>query len=132
MIAGNMMTLIYKLIKFCVVGFSGMIIDFGITWICKEKLRINKYVSNSIGFILAASSNYIWNRLWTFESKDSGITKEYASFLIVSTIGLALNNLCLYLFTDKLKINFYISKVMAIAIVTLWNFFMNYYFTFNV
>ncbi len=124
-------TIIYKLIKFCVVGFSGMVIDFSVTWLCKEKLRINKYISNSLGFILAATNNYIWNRLWTFKSYTENIPKEYTSFLIVSVIGLALNNLFLYLFTDKLKINFYISKVMAIALVTLWNFFMNYFFTFD-
>lgn len=124
-------TIIYKLIKFCVVGFSGMVIDFSVTWLCKEKLRINKYISNSLGFILAATNNYIWNRLWTFKSHTENIPKEYTSFLIVSVIGLALNNLFLYLFTDKLKINFYISKVMAIALVTLWNFFMNYFFTFD-
>ena len=40
-----------------------MIVDFGMTWLCKEKLRWNKYLSNSIGFVLAATNNYIWNRL---------------------------------------------------------------------
>ncbi|MCL1932749.1 MAG: GtrA family protein, partial [Candidatus Azobacteroides sp.] len=55
-----------KLLKFCVVGFSGMIIDFGTTWFLKEKIKINKYIANSCGFILAASSNYFWNRIWTF------------------------------------------------------------------
>ncbi len=108
-----------------------MIVDFGTTWLCKEKLGINKYISNSVGFILAASNNYIWNRLWTFESKTENIPTEYISFLIVSIIGLALNNMFLWIFTDKLNINFYISKVLAIGLITLWNFFMNYFFTFH-
>ena len=46
-----------QFIKFCVVGFTGMVVDFGITFLCKEKLRLNKYISNSLGFVTAASSN---------------------------------------------------------------------------
>ena len=37
--------LISKFIKFGVVGCSGMIIDVGTTYLCKEKLRLNKYLS---------------------------------------------------------------------------------------
>ena len=47
---------ILKFLKFGVVGFSGVFVDFGITWLCKEKIRLNKYLSNAIGFICAATS----------------------------------------------------------------------------
>lgn len=124
-------TLILKLIKFCVVGFSGMIVDFGLTWLCKEKLKFNKYISNSIGFIVAATNNYIWNRLWTFGSVSQEISREYLSFILISAVGLLLNNLFIYLFNDRLKWNFYLSKVFAIGLVTLWNFFLNYFVTFG-
>ena len=120
-----------KFIKFCVVGFSGMIIDFGATWLLKEKVKINKYLANSCGFVLAASSNYILNRIWTFESQNSKIATEYFSFFAISLVGLGLNNLFLWILSDKLKLNFYLSKLIATAIVTLWNFGMNFFFTFS-
>lgn len=123
--------ILLKLVKFCVVGFSGMIVDFGVTWLCKEKLRWNKYLSNSLGFILAASNNYLWNRLWTFSSVDSNITRQWGGFLLISAIGLGLNNLIIYLLHGKLHLNFYLSKIIAIVCVTLWNFSMNYLFTFS-
>ena len=123
--------LLLKFIKFCVVGFSGMIIDFSTTWLLKERVRINRYIANSIGFILAATSNYIWNRFWTFKSVNSQIATEYFSFILISVAGLVINNLLLYFFSDKLKINFYLSKLIAIGIVTLWNFILNYLITFN-
>ena len=63
-------TIFLKFLKFGIVGFSGVIVDFGITYFCKEKLRIQKFVSNAIGFCVAASSNYILNRLWTFQSTN--------------------------------------------------------------
>ncbi|MCJ7449856.1 MAG: GtrA family protein [Bacteroidales bacterium] len=123
--------ILVKFLKFCLIGLSGMLIDFGITWILKEKVRINKYIANSTGFILAATSNYIWNRLWTFQSEDPGIVTEYLSFILISVAGLALNNFVIYLLADKLKINFYISKLIATGVVTLWNFTLNFLITFR-
>ncbi|MDR1886557.1 MAG: GtrA family protein [Prevotellaceae bacterium] len=125
------MPFVLKFLKFCAVGFSGMVIDFGTTWLLKEKLRVNKYVANSCGFILAASSNYMLNRIWTFESHRAQIVTEYFSFVGFAVFGLALNNLIVYIFSDKLKWNFYLAKVFAIGIVTLWNFGMNFLFTFK-
>lgn len=122
--------LILKFLKFCVVGFSGMVVDFGFTWLCKEKFKWNKYVSNSIGFVLAATNNYIWNRWWTFQSDNANIPIEYGKFLVISVIGLGLNNLVVYLLHEKLKLNFYFAKLIAIGVVTIWNFVMNYRFTF--
>lgn len=123
-------TLILKFLKFSVVGFSGTAVDFGITWLCKEKLGLNKYLSNSLGFILAATNNYIWNRVWTFQSTNSNISAEYGKFFLVSLAGLGINNLIIYLLHGKLNLNFYLSKVFAIGVVMFWNFTMNYFFTF--
>lgn len=123
--------LILKLIKFCVVGFSGMFVDFGTTWVLKEKVKANKYLSNSTGFVLAATSNYFLNRIWTFHSHNQQIATEYFSFIGISLIGLGLNNLIIYILTDKFKLNFYLSKLFAVGVVTIWNFFMNYLITFK-
>jgi putative flippase GtrA len=123
--------LLLKFIKFCVVGFSGMGVDFGTTWILKEKVRINKYIANSTGFILAATSNYVWNRVWTFQSENKQIFREYSLFILISVAGLGINNFIIFLLNDKMKINFYISKLFAIGVVTLWNFLMNYLITFR-
>lgn len=123
--------LIYKFIKFCVVGFSGVFVDFGITWFLKEKVKLNKYVANSTGFVLAATSNYFFNRLWTFHSQNTHIATEYFSFFSISIAGLGINNLIIFILTDKLKLNFYLAKLIAVGVVTIWNFVMNYLFTFK-
>jgi putative flippase GtrA len=123
--------IIIKFLKFCAVGFSGMLIDFGTTWFLKEKVRINKYIANSTGFILAATSNYIWNRVWTFQSENDQIAVEYLSFILISVAGLGINNFVIFLLNDKLKINFYLSKLIAIGVVTIWNFLMNFIITFR-
>jgi len=122
---------ILKFLKFGAVGFSGVFVDFGVTYLFKEIIKINKYVSNAIGFICAATSNYILNRIWTFQSENADVATEYGKFMLVSAIGLGINSLTLYILTDKLKWNFYLSKIFAIGMATLWNFFANLLFTFR-
>lgn len=122
---------IYKFLKFCVVGFSGVFIDFGITFLCKEKVRLNKYLSNTAGFVTAATSNYILNRIWTFQSSNEQVATEYGTFMLVSVIGLGINSLVLYLLNEKMRWNFYVSKIFAIGVTTIWNFLANMVFTFR-
>ncbi len=126
------MPFLLKFIKYCVVGFSGLLVDFGVTWICKERFKLNKYLSNSLGFTIAASSNYYLNRIWTFASVSERIAREFVLFFSISMIGLVLNNFFLFLFHEKMKLNFYFSKILAIGVVTVWNFIANYYVTFKV
>jgi putative flippase GtrA len=121
-----------KLIKFGLVGFSGVIIDFGTTYLLKEKLSANKYLANSIGFCLAASSNFFLNRMWTFQSTDPKVIQQYILFIVISVIGLTINNYIIHLLSERLKISkFYFAKLAATILVTLWNFLMNFFFTFS-
>lgn len=122
--------LLFKFLKFSVVGFSGTIVDFGITYICKERIRINKYLANSAGFIMAASWNYALNRVWTFRSNDPAYIIQYSKFMVIAVIGLLINNTIVYVLNDKKNLNFYFAKLIAVFIVVIWNFVANYRFTF--
>ncbi len=122
---------IFKFLKFSVVGASGTLIDFGLTYWCKEKLGLHKYIANSIGFGVAASSNYILNRIWTFSNHDPAIVTQYGKFFIVSVIGLLISNGIIHLLNDRLNLNFYFAKFCGIGVVVVWNFFANYLYTFN-
>jgi putative flippase GtrA len=121
----------WKIIRFGLTGTVGVIIDFGITWLCREKLKWNKYIANSTGFILAATNNYILNRIWTFQSANPNWQTEFGKFLAFSLAGLALNNFIVYILNGRLKLNFYLSKLIATLLVFAWNFTMNYYFNFK-
>ena len=119
-----------KFLKFGVVGFSGVFVNFGVTWLFKEILKLNKYVSNIIGFIVAATTNYLLNRWWTFQSTNPQVGTEYAKYFLISLVGLGIDTLTVYVLNGKLKWNFYLSKVFAVGASTLWNFFGNLLFTF--
>ena len=120
-----------KFLKFGAVGLSGVFVDFGVTYLCKEKLKIQKYIANAIGFCTAATTNYILNRVWTFGSHNPEGAMEFMKFFGVSLVGLGINTFILWFLTSKLKWNFYFSKLCAIGVVTIWNFIINYLFTFS-
>ncbi|WP_299756383.1 GtrA family protein [uncultured Pontibacter sp.] len=124
-------SLFYKFFKFGVVGFTGLLLDFGATFLTKEVLRWNKYVANSLGFLLASASNFYLNRVWTFHSADPEIGWQFSKFLAAAVVGLLLNNLIIYLLTDRAKLNFYVSKFIAVVLVFFWNFSINYLYTFT-
>ena len=87
-------------------------------------------MANALGFTVAATSNYIFNRVWTFQSHNPQVTLEFTRFFIVSLIGLGLTTFIVYAMNGKLKVNFYISKLVAMTFVTAWNFLINAYYTF--
>ncbi len=122
---------LFKFLKFGAVGMSGMAVDFGVTYLFKEKVKINKYAANTFGFFSAASSNFILNRLWTFQSDDPAVGFQYLKFLTVSVVGVLISNAMIYMLHERLKWNFYFAKLVSIGFVLFWNFFASYFFTFT-
>lgn len=122
--------LIGKILRFVVVGLAGAAIDFGSTYLCKEILKINKFVSNAIGFTLAATFCFFLNKYWTYQSQSPLAWSEYLLFIAVSLIGLGINTGVLYLLNEKGKMNFYLGKCFAIALASVWNFTANLLITF--
>jgi len=120
-----------KFLKFGVVGLSGVVVDFFVTWLCKEKLGVNKYVANAIGFSLAVINNFLLNRYWTFKDNIQPATEQFLKFALIALVGLAINSFLLFVILKFIKINFYITKLLVIGLVFFWNFFMNYLFTFH-
>lgn len=126
-----MSELLVKFLKFGIVGALGVVVDFGVTWVLKEQLRLNKYIANSAGFACAVVSNYFLNRFWTFHSADPHVGVQFAKFTVVALIGLGMNNAIIYYLTEKRKVKFYTAKLVATGVVMLWNFGANYLFTFK-
>lgn len=125
------MEYLVKITKFGLVGLTGMCVDFFITWLLKEKAKLNKYVANSIGFTCAVINNFFLNLQWTFQAGGQNTHIYFIKFFSIALIGLALNNFFIYLFSHRLQLNFYVSKAIAVALVFIWNFMANNHFNFS-
>ena len=128
--------LFWKFVKFGVVGASGMVVHFGVLFLMREVVGLNDFVANTIGFVAAATSNYFLNRIWTFRSKEKQVGVEYLKFILVSVVGLGVNNGSLWLMRSLLPDwsadwRFYLLWAVAVGVTTLWNFFGNLLFTFR-
>ena len=117
--------------KFSIAGLSGVIINFITTYILKEKLKINQYISNSCGITTALTINFILNKYWTFQTPQENIVTEIYQYIIIMILSVVMNHLTVYTFTSKLKVNFYVSKVLAVLLVFFWNITMHTIYTFN-
>ena len=116
---------------FLIVGLSGLLLDFSFTFICKEKVLLNKYLSNSIGFLISTISNYFLNRHFTFQSNNPDIVIEFYWYIGISIIALIIYNGIVWLGINKWKTNFYIAKLIGRIVFTFWNFFGHFFITFH-
>jgi putative flippase GtrA len=122
---------IFRILKFGTVGFFCFFIDFGLTYVFKEKLKFNKFAANTIGFLTSAVVNFTLNRMWTFESDSHDIEMQFIKFISIASFALILNSVIIYLLNVKIRFNFYISKLMAVFFVMFYNYSMNVLFTFT-
>lgn len=123
--------LIEKITRFGAAGSVGFVIDFSSTWLLKEKICLNKYIATSAGFCAAVINNFLLNYFWTFHAHNN-LAGSLTVFFMIAVTGLALHNLLIYWFTRLYSFNFYVARLIAVAIIFVWNFTMNYFFNFRI
>lgn len=118
-----MIKLLKQLFGFGIVGIICFIIDYGLMIILTEVVGLTYLVSCALSFIISTIVNYILSMRYVFESKENvNKTVEFILFGIMSTIGLGLTELLMFLAVDKLNIYYMISKIVVTGIVMIYNF----------
>ena len=122
---------IKRFIRFGIVGFSGVFVDLGVFYVLRKILELGLTRSAILSAEVAIINNFLWNDLWTFGDISSlqrgwrKRIKRLLKFNVVCLSGLILNVLLVNLLFNVLGINEYLAKLMAIAAITLWNFWFN-------
>ena len=118
-----MKRLIAQIMKFGVVGVIAFVIDYGLLIFLTEVFGIDYLVSATISFTVSVIFNYLASMRYVFAHKQ-GLSRrrEFAIFVVLSVIGLAINNVCLWLGVDMFGVDYRISKIVVTAIVMVWNF----------
>lgn len=120
-----------QFVKFSIVGISGMVVDWLFYFVATRIFHLFYLIAKIISFIFAATNNYVWNRIWTFRSKQKKITTEFYKFFFVSTLGLGFNALIMYFLVGVLKLNDLLGWLLATLVVLFWNFAANKIWVFN-
>jgi putative flippase GtrA len=112
-----------QILKFGVVGGIAFVIDYVTLIVCKEIFNINVLLSAAIAFTVSVIFNYILSIKWVFDvNKEKDSRKNFIIFIVFSIIGLGLTELIMWFGTDVIKINYLIVKIIATAIVMVFNF----------
>lgn len=118
-----MKKLILQMVKFCAVGFLCFLIDYGIMLLLTEVAGVNYLISCSISFSVSVIVNYLLSMHFVFAAKANMKKRtQFVIFVILSVIGLGLNQLFMWLFVDLVHIPYQIAKLAVTAIVMLFNF----------
>lgn len=116
-----MKKLINQILKFGVVGGIAFVIDYGILFLLAKVIGLNELISAAISFIVSLTFNYFLSTKWVFDAKKQ-TPKEVIIFVLLSVVGLGINEVLIYLGTKKLGIDVMIVKLFATAIVMVYNF----------
>jgi dolichol-phosphate mannosyltransferase len=120
---------IRNIIKFGIVGISGIIVNTGVLYILSEYFGIFYLISSLVAIELSIINNFIWNDFWTFghekDQKISMVTTRFLSYHIVSIGGIVINVGVLVFLTEVLGIYYLISNLLGIFIAFSWNFLVN-------
>ena len=118
-----MKKLILQMVKFGAVGFLCFFIDYGIMLLLTELAGVNYLISCCISFSVSVIVNYLLSMHFVFTAKANMKKRtQFVIFVILSVIGLGLNQLFMWLFVDLVHIPYQIAKLAVTAIVMLFNF----------
>ncbi|WP_414468386.1 GtrA family protein [Methanobacterium sp. ACI-7] len=109
--------------RYIFVGGAAFIVDFASLYIFTDIFGIYYLISAVIAFILGLIANYVLSISWVFNNRTLDNKKsEFAVFAGIGIIGVILNALFIWIFTEYVLGNPYYSKIITAAIILFWNF----------
>jgi dolichol-phosphate mannosyltransferase len=124
---------VQRFLRFGLVGLSGVFVDMLILYLLSDPTTLALPLTRSkiMAGEIAIFNNFLWNDAWTFADvsmQQQGWKprlKRFLKFNVVCLAGLLLNVVILNLVFNFLIPNRYIANFIAIAIATIWNFWVN-------
>lgn len=128
-----------RYLRFGVVGASGVVVDMAALFLLADSkmLGINLSLSKALAAEVAIVNNFIWNELWTFgdisttQNNWKNRLGRFAKFNLICLAGIFLSVLLLNIQMRWTVLNVYLCNLIAIVIVSFWNFGMNLKFGWN-
>jgi putative flippase GtrA len=82
--------LLAQFLRFAIVGTAGFIVDTATVYGLRHPLGL--YGAGMVAYIIAASSNWALNRIWTFRGQGAQAAhRQWAMFMVTNLVGFVLN-----------------------------------------
>ena len=118
--------LVRQFCRYFVTGGLAFVVDFGLFALALYVLGIHYLVANLLGLVGGTTVNYILSFGWVFSSQKRRMEKhkviETTIFVSIGLLGMLFNEGLMYVFVDMLNLQEMFAKIIAAAIVLIWNF----------
>jgi putative flippase GtrA len=108
--------------RFCVVGASGYAVNLAVYATVVDEIGFA--AAAAVSFAVAASNNYVWNRLWTFGARRERVASQGTRAVGVSMLSLGANQICLLALVAA-GVEHLAAQAVAILLVTPFSFVAN-------
>jgi putative flippase GtrA len=112
-----------QFVRFCAVGASGYAVNLAV-YAALLAAGVHYLAAAAISFLVAAGSNYVWNRVWTFGTYGAPLLGQGARALLVSGLSLGANQLFLVALVGA-GAGHLAGQAVAIVVVTPFSFTAN-------
>jgi putative flippase GtrA len=119
-----------ELLKFSIVGASGYVVNLAVYVALLEGAGLHYLPAAVCSFVVAVTSNYFWNRQWTFRHRRGHVYYQGVRFLVVSLAALGLNLLILRGLV-ALGVGKIVAQAVAIVLVMPFSFSANKLWSFR-
>jgi putative flippase GtrA len=119
-----------QLLKFGLVGASGYLINLGVFALLVGNLGIHHLIAAVGAFSVAVTSNFLWNRHWTFGPGNGPAHFQAARFFAVSIASLGVNLVVLEALVASGSVGELTAQAIAVAVAMPFNFLGNKLWTF--
>ncbi|WP_431678925.1 GtrA family protein [Kitasatospora sp. KL5] len=116
-----------EVIKFGLVGLSGVAVNFVVFWICINGLGLASLRSNVAATLVAITTNYLGYRYWLYKDRDAASRKrEITLFLLFSGAGMLIETgvlgFSVYVLGLTTHVEQLVAKVAGLAVGTVFRF----------
>jgi putative flippase GtrA len=119
-----------ELLKFGLVGCSGYVINLGVFAVLAGNAGLHHSLAAIGAFCVAVTSNFLWNRHWTFDAGDDAAAFQAVRFLVVSLAALVVNLAVLEALVASAAFGSLVAQAIAVAVAMPFNFVGNKLWTF--
>jgi len=113
---------IREMFRFAISGGVCILVEYGCLIVLKEAFQVHYLVAAGAGFLLSVAFNYLLCVRWVFTDTRSAGRKAQVLFLITSLVGLAINQLLMWMLVDGLALYYIFAKMISSAVVMIWNY----------
>ena len=115
-----------EILRFLIAGGGCLLFELGLLYVMTEAGLYYMY-SAGIAFTASVLVNYLLCRRWVFKGAGQQSLKSMTIFIGSSVAGLGINQVCMYAFVEFAGLWYMAAKILAAAIVTVWNYVLKRY-----